>query len=249
LNKVAIFLVIIFGLWTLKPSGTFAGRPLITEDAGTVEKGFFELELAADYFRENNADKNFVPSAQLAYGLTERAEVAVGSGYIFKDIHDNGREDGWADVVAYVKYRVWEEGTYYPAFTIKPQLKILTASERKGLGSGKADYSLVAVFSKSFERMNLHFNLGYTHIGKEGPMDELILALAAEYEVKKGLLAVGEIRGGQNLNSYFGDDPWNALLGLQFQEGKVILDAAVYFGLNRAAPDYGFTAGITIKFQ
>jgi hypothetical protein len=229
LNKVAIFLVIIFGLWAVKPSGTFAGRPLNTEDAGTVEKGFFELELAADYFRGNHADKNFVPSAQLAYGLTERAEVAVGGGYIFKDIPDDSREDGWADVVTYVKYRVWEEGTYYPAFTIKPQLKIPTASESKGLGSGKADYSLVAVFSKSFERVNFHFNLGYTNIGKERAVDELILALAAEYEVKKGLLAVGEIRGGQNLNSYFGDDPWNALLGLQFQEGNVILDAAVYF--------------------
>lgn len=248
MNKAGAFLVILFGLWVLKPSGTFAGRPLVTEDAGTVEKGLFELELAVDYFRENNAAKNFIPNVQLAYGLTERAEVAVASGYIFKDIPDDGREDSWADVLAYVKYRIWGEGTFYPAFTIKPQLKIPTASESKGLGSGRADYGLVAVFTKSFERINLHLNLGYIHIGKEGAMDELILALAAEYELKKGLVAVGEIRGGPNLNSYLGDDPWNALLGLQFQEGKVILDAAVYSGLNRAAPDYGFTAGITIKF-
>jgi hypothetical protein len=42
--------------------------------------------------------------------------------------------------------------------------------------------------------------LGYTEIGEEGARDEIMLALATEYEVKKGLLAVGEIRGGPNLN-------------------------------------------------
>jgi hypothetical protein len=162
MKKIWGFFVALFLLWTLKPSITFAGRPLITEDAGTVEKGFYELELALDYSRDNNRDKNYIPSAQLAYGLTDRAEVALAGSYLFKDNHEGGREDGWGDVTAYLKYRIWGEGENYPAFSLKPQVKIPTADENKGLGSGKADYGLTAVFSKSFTGLNLHFNAGYT---------------------------------------------------------------------------------------
>ncbi len=97
----------------------------------------------------------------------------------------NGQEDSFTDSVVYVKYRIWGEGNYYPAFTLKPQVKIPTADEKKGLGSGKTDSGLTAVFSKSFVDVNLHFNIGYTLIGEKGATDELNLGLAGEYEVMK----------------------------------------------------------------
>lgn len=249
MKKIGILLMTLLSIGALTPSAALGGRPLVTEDAGTVEKGFFELELAMDYSRDNNRDKNYFPSAQLAYGLTERMEVAVAGGYIFKDIHDGGREDGWGDVLAYVKYRVWGEGEKYPAFTLKPQVKIPTADENKGLGSGKADFGLTAVFSKSFTGINLHFNAGYTWIGKKEATDELNLALAGEFEVMKGLIAVNEIRYAQNFNSDTKDDPASILLGLQAQVGQALFDAGLAVGLNTAAPDYVLTMGVTIKFH
>lgn len=247
-------LAALLGLLALQPSAAFAGRPLVTEDAGTVEKGFLELELAFDHFRDENRDKNYAPSAQLAYGLTERAEVAVASGYIFKNIHEGGQEDGWGDTIGYLKYRLWEEGKGYPAFALKPQVKIPTANEDKGLGSGRTDYGLTAVFTKCFEALhlhpaNLHFNLGYTFIGEKGATDELNLNLAGEYQVMKGLVAVGEIQSTQNFNSNRRDDPASILLGLQVQAGKAMVDAGLSLGLNSAAPDYVFTIGATIKFR
>ncbi len=247
MKKVWVLLLLLFSFWVFKPSITFAGRPLITEDAGTVEKGFFEVELV--YSRDHNLDRNYIPSAQLAYGFTERAELAMASAYIFKDIHEGGREDGLGDVTAYLKHRVWGEGNYYPAFTLKPEVKIPTATAEKGLGSGKADYRLTAIFSKSLVGLNLHFNVGYTLIGEKGATDELNLALAGEYEVMKGFLAVGEIRYTQNFNSDSKDDPANILLGVQVPAGKVLLDAGLSLGLNTAAPDYALTIGVTIKFH
>jgi hypothetical protein len=249
MKRIGTLVMALLSLWALEPSAAFGGRPLATEDAGTVEKGFFELELAFDYSRDNNRDKNYIPSAQLAYGLTERAEVALAGSYLFKDVHEGGREDGWGDGMAYLKYRVWGEGENYPAFSLKPQVKIPAADENKGLGSGKADYGLTAVFSKSFTGLNLHFNTGYGWIGEKGATDEINLALAGEYEVRKGLLAVSEIRYTNNFNSDRNDDPASILLGLQVPVGKVLLDAGLSLGLNTAAPDYVLTMGVTIKFH
>jgi hypothetical protein len=241
--------VALWSLWAFEPSTVWGGRPLITEDAGTVEKGFFEVELAFDHTRDNNRDKNYIPSVQWAYGLTESAELALAGSYLFKDVHEGGREDGWGDGIVYLKYRVWGEGEKVPAFALKPHVKIPTADEKRGLGSGKPDYGLTAVFSKSITGMNWHLNVGYTLIGKENTTDEFNLALAGEYEIRKGLLAVGEIRYTHNFNSDSKDDPASILLGLQAPMGKVLLDAGLALGLNTAAPDYALTVGVTIKFH
>ena len=236
-------------LWAITLSPALAGRPLITEDAGTAEKAFFELELAVDYGRDHNGDKSVTPSAQLAYGLNERAEVAIAGGYIFKKMADNGWEDGPGDLNAYLKYRLLGEGEYYPALALKPWVKFPTADEDKGLGSGKTDLGLTAVMSKSFTGFNLHLNAGYTLIGAKDATDEMNLALAGEYEVTKGLISVAEIRYNQNFNSDRKDDPANFLAGVQVAVGKAQFDAGLAIGLNRAAPDYVLTAGVTIKFH
>jgi len=248
MRKRGVFLSVLLSLCVLGPAATFAGRPLVTEDARTVEIGFCELELALDYSRDHNLDQNYIPSAQLAYGVTDRAEVGVASGYIIKDIHEGGREDSLGDVTAYLKYRIWGEEKDFPAFTLKPQLKIPTASEKKGLGSGEVDFGLTAIFSKSLAALNLHFDVGYTLIGKKEATDELSLGLAAEYGIRKWLVAVSEIRHSQNFNSHSQDDPASFLLGLQIVAGKAQWDAALRLGLNNAAPDYAFTFGVTLKF-
>jgi hypothetical protein len=249
LKKAGVLLMALCFLCGFEPSVAFGGRPLVTEDAGTVEKGFFEVELAFDSSQDNNRDRNYIPSIQLAYGLTDRSELALAGSYLFKDVYEGGREDGWGDGIVYLKYRIWGEGEKHPAFALKPHVKIPTADEKRGLGSGKPDYGLTAVFSKSITGMNWHLNVGYTLIGKENTTDEFNLALAGEYEIRKGLLAVSEIRYTYNLNSDRNDDPASILLGLQASVGKVLLDAGLSLGLNTAAPDYALTVGVTIKFH
>ena len=48
---------VLWGLPAAAPGWSFAGRPLLTEDAGTVEKGGVEIELAFDHARDDNGDK------------------------------------------------------------------------------------------------------------------------------------------------------------------------------------------------
>ncbi len=51
---------IVFCLAFMLPGWSFAARPLFTEDAGTIEKGSVEIELAFDHARDENRDKYYV---------------------------------------------------------------------------------------------------------------------------------------------------------------------------------------------
>jgi len=226
----------------------FAARPLFTEDTETVEKGAFEMELGFDYYREDNRDKNYLPFVQLKYGPIEKMEIGSTIGYLWNDVHEGGRLDGWTDLFVYLKYRLWEEGEYYPAFALKPLVKLPTQTWREHTESRRADYALGAIFDKAFGKAALHFDLFYYLIGDPGESDIVSTGVAAEYEFLKGWSVVGEVRYLRKLNTDRKDDLLFLNFGLKKEVGWAVLDAAVNVGLNSAAPDYGFTIGATLKF-
>jgi hypothetical protein len=245
IRSMALIAVVFF---TLGAPAVFAARPLITDDTGTVEKGAFELELAFDFLRDEDENDNYFPSVQLKYGLSKRAEVGASIGYIRRDASFSENVDGWADVLAYLKYRLWQEGNYFPSMALKPLIKFPTASSDKGLGSGKIDYGIGPIFSKSYSDFSFHLEAIYFFIGEKRENDTLSTGAAMEYEFLKGWTAVGEVRYANNFNSDRHDDPLLVNFGLKKAVGRAVLDAAFNVGLNRAAPDYGFTAGVTIGF-
>jgi len=240
---------IVFCLAFLLPGWTFAARPLFTEDAGTAEKGSVEIELAFDHARDENRDKYYVPLFQIAYGLTERLEIAVGLPYIFLDPKEGGKVDGLGDMYAYLKYRIWEEGTNYPALALRPFLKFPTASEKKGLGSEKTDFGLTAAFSESFVGFNLHLDGTYLVFGEKDVTDQFLLGVAGEFEIVKGFNLVSEFRYRNNFNSSRKDDPATFMAGFQAEAAGAVFDAGLTLGLNNAAADYLFTVGVTLKFK
>ncbi len=227
----------------------FAARPLLTEETDTVEKGSFELELGFDYLRENNRDKDYLPSMQLKYGLLEKMEIGANTGYLWIDVHEGGRLDGWTDLSAYLKYRLWEEGESYPAFALKPLVKLPTQTWREHTDSRRVDYALGAVFEKSFGKATLFFDILYYWIRDPDGNDVINTGTALEYRFFEGWSAVGEVRYLDNFNSDRKDDPLFLNFGLKKEVGWAVLDAAVNVGLNNAAPDYGFTIGVTIPFK
>lgn len=239
----------IWGLGLTVPVGSLAERPLVTEYAGTVEKGAVELELGADYSREDRGDKSFALSLQVGYGVTERLQISAGLPYGFPDAAGGGRSHGAGDLLAYLKYRVWGERDRFPAATLKPFLKIPTADADRGLGSGSPDIGLTAVLSESFVGFNLHLEGTYTFPGEKHETGRASFGLAGEFEIVKGFNWVAEIRYGNNFNSTRKDDPLWVLGGFRAEIAGAVFDAGMALGLNGAAPDYAFTAGVTLQFQ
>jgi hypothetical protein len=245
-----VAVVVLISCTVLLLTGAFAAMPLTTDDAYTVEKGTFQLEMGFDYVRQDNHDKEFGPSLTLTYGLLERMDVAVGSAYLFVDPSGGKNENGLGDTEVKVKYHLIDQKDWIPHFAVSGTLKIPTASDSKGLGSGKADFNFNTIFTWNLsERWQLYSNLGYTFIGEHHVDNECNYSVAAQFALSKKWALVGEIFGVNNFDGHK-DDPISGLVGAQYLlSDQLVLDAGVEIGMNTAAPDYRLTAGLTFFFK
>jgi cobalt/nickel transport protein len=249
--KKAVLFIFFSSLISLYATSAHATRPLTTEDAWTVEKGEFQLEAGLDAVREDNHNREYAPSLSLSYGLLDRMDLSFGSGYIFFHPKEDKRENGIADTELKLKYRWIDEKGWRPAFATIGMLKFPTASESKGLGSGKTDFGVNTAVTKNLsKRLVLHLNLGYTFIGEKRANNELIYSVAAQFVLTNHWALVGEIVAVNNLNGRHGDDPLSGLLGsYALITDKIIWDAGLEIGMSKAAPDYRFTTGCTVLFK
>jgi hypothetical protein len=229
----------------------FAGRPLSTDDAWTVEKGQFQLETGFDFTRQGNHDREISPSLTLSYGLLENIDIGIGSSYLFVHPKEGENENGLGDTEIKLKYRLLGKKIWMPAFAVAAKVKIPTASESKGLGSGKADFAINTIFTEELsKRFVLHLNLGYTLIGEHGADNEMNYSGAVQFILSDKWALVGEIVGVNNFNGHKRDDPVSGLIGTTYLiTENISWDAGIEIGMNRAAPDYRLTTGLTFLFK
>jgi hypothetical protein len=127
-------------------------------------------------------------------------------------------------------------------------VKLPTADCNKGLGSGKTDVDLTYIATKSLgEKFNVDFNLGYTCVGGEDP-DALHYGLALRWQAFEKVELVGEVFADTALADGH-ETPIALNGGLRWAvTSSLTLDAAVGAGLNKYAPDWTATLGVTWTF-
>ena len=251
ITKCLMFIVLIFCTVLFSPD-VFAARPLTTDDAYTVEKGKFQVEGGFDFTRQDNHDKEYFPSLTLTYGLFERMDIGIGTGYLFIDPAEGKKVDGFSNTPVKVKYRFLDQKDWIPSFSVSGTLITPTASKSKGLGSGKVDFNINTIFTWNVsKRFQLYTNLGYTFIGDNQENDELNFSIAGQFVLSEKWALVGEIFGVNNFNGNRCDDPLSGLVGVQYilLTDKLVLDAGVEIGMNKAAPDFRVTTGVTFFFK
>jgi hypothetical protein len=247
-----MFIVILIFCLILFSRVVFAARPLTTDDAGTVEKRKFQVETGFDFIRQDNHDKEYFPSLTLTYGLLERMDIGVGSAYLFVNPVEGKKVNGFSDTPLKVKYRFLDQKDWIPSFAASGTFKIPTASKSKGIGSGKVDFNINTIFQWNLsERWQLYTNLGYTFIGEHQVKNEFNYSIAGQFALSDKWALVGEVFGLNNFNSNKRDDAISGLVGIQYilLTDKLVLDAGVEVGMNKAAPDFRFTTGVTFFFK
>jgi hypothetical protein len=229
----------------------FAARPLTTDDAYTVEKGKFQLEAGFDFARHGNHDKEYFPSLTLTYGLLERMDIGIGSGYLFINPAEGDKVNGFSDTPLKIKYRFLDQKDWIPSFAVSSTPIIPTANRSKGLGLGKVDFNLNTLFTWNLsKRWQLYTNLGYTFTGENHVNDEFNYSIAGQFVLSDDWALVGEIVGVNNFNGNKNDDPISGLAGTQYMlSDSFILDIGVGIGISKAAPDYRITTGFTLFFK
>jgi hypothetical protein len=246
------FFLFLSVLVTIFSSGlAFAARPLTTDDASTVAKRKFQLETGLDLVREGNQDTLISPSVVLTYGLLENLDLAIGGQYLFRYADGDKDVSGPGDLEFKAKYRFIDEKGWLPSLAVAGILKIPTASESKGLGSGKADYNLSALFTRSLsEIVLLDVNLGYTLVGERGADNAFNASVAGRFAVSSRWTLVGEVAVVNNFNGRSGDDLCSTLLGTQYQiTENAVWDTGVEAGRSNGAQYFRLTTGLTLLFQ
>lgn len=234
----------------LLPASAFAGRPLNIDDAEPVEEKKFQIEAAVGY-RENDESDHFDFPLALTYGVAPRLEIGAGLGGIFEERAETEvgkrRETGLGDLTFAAKWKFFDESGLLPAQSLVPTVKLPTADKEKGLGSGKTDFDLTWIASKTVgEKTGVHVNLGYSWIG--GFDDFLHYGLALDYRLCPKIQWVGEIflqntlDGGEETVVQFNSGfRWDAAEGFTW-------DLASGSKLHGDAPDFTITAGFTWLF-
>jgi hypothetical protein len=232
-----------------------AGRPLTVDDAEPVAFRQFEFEAGFGYVGEGDLRHYDIPFG-VTYGVLPRLEAGLGfGGQIEERAEALGQERGVTDVgdltlgakwKVFAAERAWADQAL--AFTVK----LPTASDDRGMGSGQTDFDLAWIVSKALTaNWGAHLNLGHTWTGDrttDRQDDVLHYGLALDYQVTTRLQLVAEI---------FADTPLTAEqeTAVTVNGGtrwlvadNLVVDAAVGGGVRRAAADVVATVGLTWAF-
>ena len=233
-----------------------AGRPLAIDDADPADVGQFEFETGAAYEHDSGCRHWDFPFG-LTYGLVRSVEVGAGFGgqaeertEILDGVSPGATctESGISDLTLGAKWQVMESCPLGARYALAPSVKLPTVDNDKELGSGRTDYDLMWIASRSIgAKAGAHLNLGYSWIG--GPdADVLHYGVALDYQIADAVQWVGEVFAGKELAGGEGTAvQYNT--GLRWNPAESLtLDIAGGSKISGDAPDFTAAAGLTWAF-
>ncbi len=264
-KKVFSVLVLISFALGLFVNLAYAAHPLVTDDAGTMGKGSFQIELNSEFVFDKETVGGITTklrggelSTILTYGITDNIDIVLGLPYKWEKTKEDeltvSDVKGISDITLEVKGRFFESDGF--SLAIKPGISLPTGDENKGLGNGKVSYGLTLIATKEFSPWAFHLNLGYGRNEYKLTEDKEALrrdiwhaSFATEVELIKDLKLVGNI--GIETNQSKGDNVHPAFIlgGLIYSISKnVNVDVGIKGGLNRPETDLTMLAGIAVKW-
>jgi hypothetical protein len=147
------------------PNSVQPERPTVATHAGTVARGWFELEEGGEWDKASDGKRSLFVPTNLKIGLASRAQLNV----LFNLIADSGPGTSVAvgDVTFGVKYRLVDDAPIIGDFAIVPAIKLPWASTITA-GTGTTDFSLLLVSSHQLGPVAMDLNVGHTWRSGDG---------------------------------------------------------------------------------
>lgn len=232
----------------LAAGSSFAARPLETDDAGTVDPGSFEIELGAA-FESDPSTEAWETGFGIKSGILAGVDLGLGFGWQWLD--DAGvTESGVTDLEIGAKWNFLSETNRIPSMSVTAAVKLPTADDDKGLGSGETDWDLTVVLSKALsDRLTGHLNAGYGFIKSPATADVgdvLHGSAALEFQLSDALCITGEVLAEKEREDG-SNTHWIGNLGARWTiADNLALDAAAGTSLAGSdAADVFSTVGLT----
>jgi len=227
-------------------SSAYGARPLSTDDAGTVEKGHFEIESGFEYVKQNDEEYNL--SFVLKHGVSENLDLGIEIPYKFINFRESDDTDGIGDMTITSKYRFLDESGSLPSLSLSFSMKTETGNGEESLGTSEVDYGFNGIMSKETGKLNSHLNIGYTFVGEPGK-NSFSYGWAMECQINENLNILGEITGETICDGDFDDNPCSGLVGLNHSITEMItFDCGMGYEISDASSDYTIVAGLTLGF-
>jgi hypothetical protein len=187
-------------------------RPTVATHAGTVARGWVELEEGGEWDKAADGGRAFLAPTNLKIGLASHAQLNL----LVNIIHDPTIRGGTlsaSDITAGVKYRIVDDNRILGDFAILPAIKLPTGSSQ--VGTGTTDFSLLLISSRQLGRVAVDLNVGQTRRGGDGtsvPKTAGIWTVSFGFPVSGALGATIELFGYPRTSGPLGSESTAALL-------------------------------------
>lgn len=226
-------------------------RPGVANSAEIPEPGVLQLEVGYDSnFRSREVRAEHAAQLTLRYSAAKRLllHADVDAVESQTDALTRERATGVGDTRVGFQFVALEAREGRPALAFAYFVKLPTADESKGLGTGRFDHKVVGLLSWKAGETDVDFNVAYLLVGKEGEPGREHGgqgALSVSHDFKNHFGVEAEVSG----QSHDDVQPRGvfALGALTYKASpRLVFDAGARFGLNPEAPRVGFFAGLTV---
>lgn len=233
-----------------EPAFIVPARPTVSNPAEFQRPGVLQLEMGYD--ANLNARDTFhfqqdVPMA-LRFAMSRRilVELDTDSPSSFKD-PVGSTTTGLGDTQLGIQGVLLTENKSRPGFAVAYYIKLPSADQNKGLGSGRVDHNFVGLVSKTAGKTTVDFNAIYLLAGNTSDRHHSSSGQAA-FAVTENLTRRFGVQGEVSGTSR-NDEQAGTMFGLgvvTYQLNKrTVLDTGLRFGLTPFAPKVGVVAGVT----
>jgi len=229
----------------IKPS-----RPTVAEPADIQKAGVLQLEFGLDagFDAEEFRNQQETPLS-LRFAAASRLLLVFQIEAVKSQADPTGkRMTGVGDTELGFQVVSLKQADNRAAIAFAYFSKLPTASEKKGLGSGRTDHRVVLLISKRLHGINLDFNAAYLNVGRKDSdrrADGGQFALALSHKFGSHFGVVGEL-AGQSLEFTLprGLYPFGAVT---YQVNRRLrFDAGLRFGVGAEAPKVSLVTGFTV---
>jgi len=233
-------------------------RPDVVDSSDVVAAGVLQLEVGANYQRNDNVDprtRTVTTPMLIRYGIGSDFELRLGTdGHVTQETHGADGEStdrGYADLSLGFKWHISDGAvsTHRPAIAIELNTEVPSGSGTfKGAGALPSlraiaeweisDSASIGVMSGAV------FNRSATHRFWSG-----ILATSADASITETMHGFVEIAGQQFAHADDGNVLATLDTGLTYLlSNSIQLDCAIFRGINHSTPNWNFGAGISVRW-
>jgi hypothetical protein len=225
-------------------------RPTVATSAEIQKAGVLQVEFGydSDFRAEEFRTQQAVPLT-LRFAAGSRTLLEADLDVVKSETDEAGaRMTGVGDTRLGVQLVALKETEKHPAMAFAYYVKLPSADEEEGPGTGRIDHRIVGLLSKKFGETDVNLNLAYLNVGREDSErrasgGQAAIALSREFENDFGFEA--EL-SGQSVDDVQPRGVY-ALGALTYKVSRRLrLDGGVRFGLNPEAPRVGVFAGMTV---